>query len=319
MPIHYLIGEDTYRRHRSLEALRAQHLPAGWREMLYRRLDMPKPAACLQALQEGALALVGQPFVEINGFRWLTHAPAEDDEPLAKALLEAITVASENKHVVWVADKWDKRLKFCKALAKIPGIQVQAFDVIPFWKTDEAAQVLIQEAKALGWAVERDAAHGLVDVMGTAFQPLMNELGKLATYAAGRAVTLADVQALSPYNNNVFEMMQLWLSRRQTAKRLQLAQQILTTQHPLQLLKLAQSQVIYTSRILLMSRQGLSHDAIGTALGKKPYKVKLDLEGLRGTSWDHIEHLRHACLQLERRLKQGQVEPASGFLALMAA
>lgn len=123
-------------------------------------------------------------------------------------LLDFLAVMPETNHLVLLepaADRDDRqtveRSPLFRALRAIPGADIREFRALRLFGRDsgnEVARWVLERAALHGIQLERTAAEALSELVGANLWALSSELDKLAQYAAGRPITVADVRALTP-------------------------------------------------------------------------------------------------------------------------
>lgn len=320
MPVYVYYGEETYRREQTLAALRAQTVPPDMAALCHSVCLAPSLADALEAVGRRTLALGGQTLVELHNF-WPLSEATDDASDLARlaSLRELLADLPPSRHVVFVGSKFDRKIKFPKWLAAQPFVELQAFEVLPFWKTDEAAQQLMAVCQVQGIQVQADAAQRLVAGYGTALAGLMREVEKLYVYAGGGPVTLAAVETLSGHEDNLFALLDLWVLEQNRPRLFAMLEEILLRQHPLQVLRLAQSQVFEWVALRLGALRGATETDMAARLKKHPFKVKKTLEMLRPVAMDRLLALQRLALEMEWRLKTGHMGEETALEVLFAA
>ncbi len=94
-----------------------------------------------------------------------------------------------------------ERSPLLRALRAIPGADVQEFRALRMFGRDtgnEVSRWVLERAAVRGVQVERTAADALSELIGPNLWSLAGEVDKLAQYAQGRPITVADVRALTP-------------------------------------------------------------------------------------------------------------------------
>jgi len=131
-------------------------------------------------------------------------------DELLKALQDYLGAPGRATVLVFEAAALDRRLKFYKFLAE------EAL-VVELTIGRESVPALAQEmAKKLGAVLERDAATLLADIVANEPARIHVELEKLASYARGRSITCADVEALvvAARKNTVWQLADMLAGRR---------------------------------------------------------------------------------------------------------
>jgi DNA polymerase-3 subunit delta len=125
----------------------------------------------------------------------------------AAKLLTGLTELGDGADLVFIDSKVDKRRQLWKGFKdgtgrSVPGLQTlveQGRLVLEELKPPDARELsswLQRHARAQGIVLEGRAAQLLANYVGVNLRQLDNELAKLATYAAGRPITAADVELL---------------------------------------------------------------------------------------------------------------------------
>ena len=94
-----------------------------------------------------------------------------------------------------------ERSPLFRALRAVPGADVREFRALRLFGRDtgnEVARWILEHAALRGVQVERTAAETMSELVGADLWALAQELDKLAQYAQGRPITVADVRALTP-------------------------------------------------------------------------------------------------------------------------
>ena len=186
--LYLLYGPEEYLRERFVEALRSACVPED-SEFSIRRLA--GPAVDLGELAEAVNALpffTERTFVEVRDFD-LNRCKDADWERLrgiASDIPDWCTLA----FIQSAAYAPDGRLAAVKGLKKLGK-------ALEFTEQDAAALVnwIAGRCKALGKGISRADAEYLIFLCGTRMQRLIPEIEKCASYAAGDAITRAEIDA----------------------------------------------------------------------------------------------------------------------------
>jgi DNA polymerase-3 subunit delta len=332
VPVHLLFGEDTYRVSRQLKRLRESLIDPAYEAFSHKHLDAPGPYELTEALGAAVFDFGQNTVIEIHEFPWLAKAIPEHEEKHLEPLKQALSDLQDNRIALFTTAKIDRKLKFPKWLSGQSFTQVYDFKLLEFWKTDEAANMVLQEAKADGITITPDAALLLVEQMGVSLQGLMNEVHKLAVFAADRGqstpttgkpskpnvIDVSDVMALSHYPENTFSMLDDWIHGRKRDLTLAMTQDLLLRQHPVQLFALAHSILGHSLKLKQWQSLGHSETVIAERLKKHPFKIKKDLQGLASVSLERLRQLREKLLDLEYQMKTGRMPDHVAFEVLMS-
>jgi len=295
MAITILYGQDDYRRNRTLKQLRDASITPELGALGYHFFDKPSLSELTETLQATTFALGGLPFYEIHNFAYLAKAGFKEQEKVIAFLLTVLETQATQKTIIFVADTMDRKYKIPKWLAK--NGDAQNFEVLPFWKGQEVAQLLQHEVSQLGIHISHQAAFLLAEHLGHALRPLVSECEKLHAYTKGEQITEEHVHLLTLLDEGTFPLIEAWLENRVSPQIIPQLHQLFVTTHPLQFLSLAQRQLSYHHRLKLGLRQGWSIDDLAKSEGKKSYPVQLDLQKIRHITLDMIESRKRSVLQ----------------------
>lgn len=183
------------------------------------------------------------------------------------------------------------------------------------------ARWIVQRAEHYGAAIEPGAVQALALLFSDNLVAADNELFKLAAYVGeGRPISEADVAALTPYvpEESVFEMVDA-LGRRDGRTATRVLHRLLEKGDPLALLGM----VVRQFRLLIQAREHLERGAgrgtaMGRALGVHRFVAeKLEVQS-RNFSLEDLEHIYHTLLDLDRRIKTGEIEAELALDVLIA-
>jgi DNA polymerase III subunit delta len=196
----------------------------------------------------------------------------------------------------------DKRRKLTAALMKT--CSVVTFDLL-----DEGRAMRWAEArmKQLGCTIEADALKGLIKLVGTRLARLVNELDKLAAYAAGGAITSTAVQELVPRARE-HTSWELWdaINGRDRKRALKLMQHLLDDSDALPILGSLAS--LY--RRLLTGKElfdgGKSEQEIKNATGQWSQTF---FNRLRSTARAELVHGLRRIAEVDNAIKNSEATP----------
>lgn len=209
-----LLGTDLYLRemcrNRIIDALvpegmrdwavaRLSARDSGWDEILGRAQTLPMLAPRQVVIVEGAES------IEKLG--------EKSRDEILEALEKYLASPAPFTVLVIEAAGLDGRLKFSKLL------QEKALVVELTIGAESAALLAAQMAKELGAEIDRDAAALLAEILNGSPARMRIELEKLATYARGRRITAADIEALvvAARKNTVWQLADMLASRKRDA------------------------------------------------------------------------------------------------------
>ena len=187
--LYLLWGPEDYLREQYLAQLKSLCLPEGEDSFSYHRLDGPEIE-----VQELASAIDAMPFLTDRSFVEARDADLnklKDGEAFLKLLSDIpdyCTVAL----VQGVAFEPDGRLKLIRGLRDI-AVELR------FTQQSQGALVdwIARRFAAAGKRIELEAAQQLIFISGDLMNRLIPEIEKVAAYARGETVTVADVEAVA--------------------------------------------------------------------------------------------------------------------------
>jgi DNA polymerase-3 subunit delta len=321
MSISLYYGDEEYLLHQELKRLRESVVNPQMGSLGHKVLQSPSIGEVLEAVGAVCFNLGGKTLIEIQDFPFLAKAASGTDEKQLAELMDLLENHDEGKHILFAATKINKTFKFTKWLAsnkKMP-VDVREFKTLAFYQTDEAIQRIMQECKRREIAMSPQAAALLVEHQGVSLLPLMTEIEKLSTYAAGRAVTVEDVKTLSNHNENTFHMLADWLHNRNRPAIFHTLDELLLRQHPVQLFALTQSWLGNIFQLRYWQQRGYSEAQMAELTKKHPFKIKKDLQEFGRVPLERIESLRGKVLDLEWKTKTGELPGRLAYEMLMGA
>jgi DNA polymerase III subunit delta len=319
MPVYVFTGEEHYRLHQAVKHLQHQVVNPDMAALSYQHLQHPSWMDVTEAVGAVTFALGGDTMLAIESFNGLLKPTADATEDhLADQLKTLLAEVAPTRHVAFIAPKLDKKIRFPKWLCAQAWVKVADFKAIPSYKPDEAASVLLQEAKRLGLPLDRDAALLLIDGMGTDLQTLVNEVEKLFVYTNGHPITTTAVKAISTHNGNTFAMLDLWVAGKQPQTVLLILQEILLNESPLRLFGLIQTYVTTRLAFKLWQQLGLSPSAMIARSKQHPFIAEKTMVACKQLGLERLKTLKTACTTLEFKLKSGQITDQLALERLLA-
>jgi DNA polymerase III subunit delta len=322
MAISLYYGDEEYLLHQEVKRLREAVVNPQMGSLGHKILESPSIGDVLEAVGAVCFNLGGKTLIEIQDFPFLNKAAsASVDEKQLAELMELLENHDDTKHILFLSTKINRSIKFPKWLTsnKKLSVDLREFKTLTFWQTDEAIQRVMQECRGRGIQIEPKAAALLVEHQGVSLLPLMTEIEKLSIYAAGRAITAADVAILSNHNENTFKMLADWLHNRNRAEVFHTLDELLLRQHPVQLFALTQSWLGGIFQLRYWRERGLSETQMAEMSKKHPYKIKKDLQEFGRVPFARLEALRSQTIDLEWKSKTGELNPRLAFEMLMGS
>lgn len=315
----YLYGPDTFRsrqyRNQTIEKFKRDRDPRGYNVVA---LEAPEVSA-EKILNE----LTAAPFLAERRLLVLKNILTSTDEALLEALaarLKNQTVPSSTALLVWQAETPSKNAA-AKKLGKLLAAEKYALEFTPLTGV-RLRQWIEGELAARGATAPPPVVEWLGKNFGADLFALNGLLDQLAAYAAGRVITLADIQIFASESNDdtVFALAEA-IARKETGRA-----------YALLALKRQQGEadgkifglIVWQFRILLELADLLERDAKLTSetaakkLGLHPYVAKKNWALAKQYPLNKLENTYRALVDLDTKTKTG-VAPQSLLIDLFIA
>jgi len=309
-------GEEVYLRERYVEEVRQLLVPEGFEEFNYHRLQ--GKGLTMQQLAETVEAM---PMMAEHTLVTVTDLDIfKLDESSREALMEILSDFPEYCVLLFIYDtltyKRDGKMKkLCAALDK-------TVQEVEFAEQERAA--LIKWVRRRFAAADKDIDSAAIDHLlftcGTLMSALVPEIAKIAAYAKGSAITVADINAVADpvLDAQVFDM-----TNRITAGKYDEAAQILgdllrMQTEPIMILATMGKELrkIYTARIALDN--GKDRYWLMDLWGmKSDYPARLLMNVAKKTSREWCDDAVKKCQKLDRRMKSEKGIDSVGELKLL--
>ncbi len=244
---------------------------------------------------------------------------------MAAQLLESLSTLPETADLVFVDTNVDKRRALWKGFTltaskrKVPGL-----DALIKQKVIVQEALNTPDAKALpGWLhgyaraqkiqLEGQATQTLAEFVGPNLRQLHNELGKLATYAGDRPVTVADVKLLvSDASEALIWNLTDALSQRNSRRAMQSLYELRRGDaNPFYLLTMIARQYRIMLKVKSAMGQGGGSFAggneyeIAKMVGEKPYSVKKAMQQANKYALNELIEIMERLLEADYAMKSG--------------
>lgn len=319
MPLYLFYGDEAYLLNRELKKLREQIVNPAMAALSHKVLEDPSIGEVMEAVGTVSFNLGGDTLIEIQNFPPLEKAASDTDKKMLEELKGILESVEPTKHVLFVNRKVDRKVSFPKWLSGYKGCTTRDFKKLEPWKTDDAAQLVVQDAKRQGIEIAVSAATMLAENMGTDLQPLMTEVEKLSVYTAGRAITVQDVSVMSNHNENTFQMLADWVCNRKRADVFKTLDELLLREHPVRLFSLVHTYLNNAYRLKLWQQLGVPQAEMAERTKKHPYKIKMDLQEFAPIPLPRLSELKEKAVDLEWKLKTGQLQAQLALEMLIGA
>lgn len=297
--LYLLWGPEDYLRELYVQTLRELCVPEGEDSFSYKRMDGPEPELRELAAAIDAIPFLSErSFIELRGVD-LNHLP--DADALQK-LLEDIPDYCTIAFVQSAAFEPDGRLKLIKFLKE------SGFELKFTGQTQESlVKWIAKRFAAYGKRVELETAQHLIFVSGDLMNRLIPEIEKVAAYAKGEVVTIADVDAVAHHLPEaiVFEMTD-HMARREYNAAMEVLDELLSDKNnePIAMLAVIGGQMrrLYAAR--LAAEKGL-----GAAYVMDVCKLRYDsiasrlIASSRGFSLPQLKRAVELCAEADYQMK----------------
>lgn len=311
-------GDDAFALAEARQKLELKLLDPAWREFNLTALPGDTP---IHKVLEALLALPfggGSRLVVIKEPAFLAGKSEDPALPELEKLLDA--GLPEGSALLLTTTKLDGRLKFAKKLAEV-GI-VREFGQPKPWQVEEQLGPWIEElAHERQRRVSSEAVSALLAATGGDRYRVQREMEKLTTYVPeGGRISAADVRTLVAGGEvEVFALTEA-LARRQAGAALEALDRLLTGEHLLKVLAAVATIMRGWWRIVLLAERGLGPQAIARETGaRSDFKVRKDLEQLRGWNAAQLEVATQELLQVDLAVKSGRWPPEQHQLLMERA
>ena len=306
--LYLLWGEEDYLREQYLKELKQLCFPGGEDDFSYKRLDGPElDALQLQQAVDALPFMTERSFVELRNVALNSLSNSDD-------LIKILTDIPDYCTVAFVQDtkfEPDGRLKLIKAIradAKELHFTAQSQGMLTEW--------IARRFAAAGKGVELDAAQRLIFISGDLMSRLIPEIEKIAAYAKGSKVTVADVEAVANHipEADVFEMTELIADKKYNSAMSVLSELLADkadkNKDPIVLLAVLGNQMRRLYGAKLAAEGGLGNKYVMEVCGLKYdfIAVKL-LRASRGFSKDQLKYAVALCAETDYRMKSSGVDP----------
>ena len=297
--LYFLWGPEDYLREYYLEQLKKICLPEGEDSFSFRRMNGPDldPTELQRAL-DAIPFLTERSFVELRGVD--INRLKESDRILGvlSDIPEYCTVA----FVQSAEYELDGRMKLVKSLRSI-AVELK------FTQQNESRLVdwVARRFAAAGKGIEIDAARRLIFISGDLMNRLIPEIEKVAAYAKGEKVTVADVEAVATHIPEavIFDMTDL-ISQKKYNNAFAVLGELLADKdnEPIPMLAMlgVQMRRLYAARLAIEQNLGAKYimDACGI---KYDYQANKLLQAARGFSLGRLQRAVELCAETDFRMK----------------
>ena len=311
--LYLLWGPEDYLREYFLGELKKLCIPDGEDSFCYKRLEGPELDG--HELQQAVDAM---PFLSD---RTLVELRAVDLNRLKDAdkVLEALKDIPDYCTVVFVQpadfepDGRLKQVKKLRALAKEIKFTQQTQNDLTKW--------IAKRFAALGKGIEMNASQRLIFISGDLMSRLIPEIEKIAAYAKGEKVTVADVEAVAHHIPEaiIFDMTDQ-ISQRQLNNAMETLAELLSDKNnePIAMTAMLGLQMkrLYAARLAIEQKLGMKY-VMDICRYKQEYPATKLMQAARGYSLQHLKTAVELCAETDYRMKSSGGDPRELFKELV--
>ena len=297
--LYFLWGPEDYLREHYLEQLKKLCLPEGEDSFSFKRLNGPEldPLELANAI-DAVPFLSERSFVELRG---IDVNRQKDGDRLVKILSDIPDYCT----VVFVQGaeyEPDGRIKLVKSLRSMSR-------EIRFTQQNQGDLVrwVAKRFAALGKGIELEAAQRLLFISGDLMNRLIPEIEKIAAFAKGDKVTVADVETVAIHIPEavIFEMTELISQRKINNALATLAELLMDKDNePIAMLAILGTQMrrLYGAKLAQERKLG-SQYLMKTCGCKTDYHVSKMMQAARGYTLDQLKQAVKLCAEGDVRMK----------------
>ncbi len=302
--LYFLWGPEDYLREQYLVQLKKICLPEGEDSFSFRRINGPEldPLVLRQAV-DAMPFLTERSFVELRDVDLNKLAQSDECLEILSDLPDYCTVAFLQS----AQFEPDGRLKFIKGLrtiAKELKFTAQSQGMLTDW--------IVRRFAAAGKGVELDAAQRLIFVSGDLMSRLIPEIEKLAAYAKGDKITVADVDAVANHIPEavVFEMTE-YIAQKKYNTALRILSELLADKNnePIMIMAVLGQQMrkLYAARLAHEKKLGAKY-VMDVCSIKYDYVASKLISAARGFSISQLKKSVALCAEADYKMKSSSTD-----------
>lgn len=310
MTLYLFHGQEEFLMEKEIGKLKNKLLDKSFISMNYKVFSNPKFTDLIDILSTQPMMFGNSlMLVEINDYIEQKGAGSLDDKQITQ-LEKTLSCVPEQINIIFLykidrntTKKIDTRKKIYKILAD--ACEVQEFKQLPTYDKT-LPTVIIKLAKEQELELTNDCAAKIIEMLGSNLRVISNELEKLKLYIyPNKKPSVQDIEKICTSTKDVFKLVDYFILSKKDEAMNEFS--LLTqTQHPLQILALLQNTVSRFINLKLLSRE-LNSFEISKKVNMHEYRVKLELEKIRGYKYDELLQLKKNLTECEFKIKSGQV------------
>lgn len=319
MAVFLFHGQEEYFIDKEIKKLKGELLDSSFISMAYKFFDNPPFTTLLECVQSAPL-MFGNTLSVIYIEKYLVGNKLSFDDKQVECLDAALSAISPSVNIIFVCKisrdenkKPDSRKKLYKTLSKYS--QVREF--AQYKNTDTRLPVEIQKmAKEMDLTLSSNCTEELIKQLGVNLTLIHSEFEKLKT--AIHPKKIVDVEAIKKYctsSEDVFVLADL-IVRGDKNEILKQYNLLIEKKHPLEIFAVLQRNIQQFIFIKNYEKKMKIAD-IGVKIKLPEYVVKKIQEKLRKTSLDKLIKIRENLINVEYKIKTGQVVSAETALEVV--
>jgi DNA polymerase-3 subunit delta len=307
--LYLLWGQEDYLREHFLGQIKQLCLPEGEDSFSYRRIDGPDlDPRELQSAVDAVPFLSERSLVELRGVDWNRLAEAERVLRVLEDIPDYCTVVFVQS-AEFEPDGRLKQVKKLRSLCREIQFTGQGQSELTKW--------IAKRFAALGKGVEFEASQRLIFISGELMNRLIPEIEKVAAYAKGDKVTVADVEAVAHHipEAQIFKMTDEIAQRNMNNAFATLAELMSDKNNePIANLGMLGLQMrrLYAARLAIDQGLGMSY-VMDVCAFKSDYPARKLLQSARGYSLAQLKRAVEICAETDYRIKSSGLDDRELF------
>ena len=307
-PVYLLEGPDEYRRRRALDQLKRVALGEAAGPEAFENLGAVDARTACERGRMAPLFVSRRVIVAAGVQDW-------DDDDLAALTAYLDEPSPDTVLVLWPDGKLDRRKKAYKFFDRLDAVYS-----FPYITGPSRRGRIKAEASRLALKLTADALDWLDGALAPDMFSVTAELEKLATYADGRELDVADVQAVAAAGraDSAYDMVRYVAAGKPAAALAAIEKLIMSGERPESLVGLLARQV----RLMWLAKEclaaGMTRGEVASRLGVQPYFVGEYVDAAARLTGERLAALHRLLAELDVGVKTGRV-PGEIALTLFAA
>lgn len=311
--LYFLWGPEDYLREHFLAQLKSMCFPEGEDSFSFKRLNGPELDPIeLQEAVDSIPFLSERSFVELRGID-LNHLKNSDDVLKVLADIPDYCTVALVQGTEFEPDGRLKQIKKLRTMSEEIQFTQQQQGELTNW--------IARRFAALGKSIEMEASQRLIFISGDLMNRLIPEIDKIAAYAKGERVCVADVEAVAHHiPEAVIFTMTDQISQRSLNNALATLSELLSDKNnePIAMLGMLGLQMRRLYAAKLAQEQGLGMDYIKEVGGcKYDFQATKLMQAARGYTLPQLKHAVELCAETDYRIKSSAADEREIFKELV--